>query len=177
MSGFIDFRPVAEADLPLLHLWLNRPHLRRFYQKRAITLDEVVMEYGPAIRGEEPGRLHLALQAGRPFGYLQCYRNLDYPHYARELSLSEGASIDFYIGEPDSLGRGLGPRMERTYVLDVVLPSYPAESTCYVCHETENRAALACSLAAGFKPLRDVIEAGLPSRLLAFPRPVSSTSI
>ena len=176
MSGAIGFRPVTEADLPLLHDWLNRPHLRRFYQKRPISLEEVTAEYMPAIRGEEPGRLHLALLGDRPFGYLQCYRNLDYPDYARELGLDDGASIDFYIGEPDRLGRGLGKRMERSYVLDVVFPLYPHESNCYVCHEAANLAALACSQAAGFRPLRDVTEAGQASRLLVFPR-VATVSI
>jgi len=174
MSDAVGFRSVTEADLPLLHAWLNRPHLRQFYQKRPITLDEVRAEYAPAIRGEEPGRLHLALQEGRPFGYLQCYRNLDYPDYARELALGDGTSIDFYIGEPDRLRRGLGKRMERSYVLDVVFPLYPAESHCYVCHEAANLAALACSQAAGFRPLRDVIEAGQPSRLLRFTRDISA---
>jgi aminoglycoside 6'-N-acetyltransferase len=177
MPDAIGFRPVTEADLPLLHGWLNRPHLRRFYQKRPITLDEVIAEYAPAIRGEEPGRLHLALHTGHPFGYLQCYRNLDYPDYARELDLDDGASIDFYIGEPDKLGQGLGSRMERSYVLDVVFPLYPSETHCYVCHESANHTALACSQAAGFKFLRDVIEAGLPSRLLVFPRDISRQPI
>ena len=177
MSDAIDFRPITETDLSLLHGWLNRPHLRQFYQKRPITLGEVTAEYAPAIYGEEPGRLHLALQADRPFGYLQCYRNLDYPDYARELGLGDGASIDFYIGEPDALGRGLGRRMERSYVLDVVFPLYPAERNCYVCHEATNRTVLACSRAAGFKPLRDVMEAGLPSRLLVFPRGISRTPV
>lgn len=173
----IGFRSVTEADLPLLHAWLNRPHLRQFYQKRPITLDEVRAEYAPAIRGEEPGRLHLALHDGFPFGYLQCYRNLDYPDYARELDLNDGTSIDFYIGEPDKLGRGLGKRMERSYALDVVFPLYPDESHCYVCHEAANLIALACSQAAGFTALRDVTEAGLPSRLLVYPRHTSRASI
>ncbi|HEY1773746.1 MAG TPA: GNAT family N-acetyltransferase [Gammaproteobacteria bacterium] len=177
MSEAIGFRPVTEAELPLLHDWLNRTHLRQFYQKRPITLDEVAEEYTPAIRGEEPSRLHLASLDGRPFGYLQCYRNLDYPDYARELDLRDGASIDFYIGDPAMLGRGLGKHMERSYVLDVVFPLYPAESHCYVCHESSNHIALACSQAAGFRALRDVIEAGLPSRLLVFPRSKSHSSI
>ena len=173
----VGFRLVTEADLPLLHGWLNRPHLRRFYQKRPITLEEVTAEYLPAIRGEEPGELHLALQEGRPFGYLQCYRNLDYPDYARELGLDDGTSIDFYIGEPDKLGQGLGKRMERSYVLDVVFPLYPAEIHCYVCHESVNHTALACSEAAGFRPLRDVVEAGLHSQLLVFTRDISRSPI
>jgi aminoglycoside 6'-N-acetyltransferase len=173
MSDVIGFRRVAEADLPLLHAWLNRPHLRRFYQKQPISLDEVTAEYTPAIRGEEPGQLHLAMHQGRPFGYLQCYRNLDYPAYAQELGFTDGASIDLYIGEPDMLGQGFGKRMERAYVLEVVFPSYPAEQHCYICHESGNTVAQACSGAAGFSHQRDVIEAGLPSRLLVFRRPIS----
>ena len=171
MHDTLGFRAVSEADIPLLHDWLNRAHLRRFYQKEPISLAAVADEYGPAIRGEEPSHLHLALLGDRPFGYLQCYRNLDYPDYAREIGLQDGASIDLYMGEQSLLGQGWGKRMERAYVLERVFPLYPREQHCYVLHERGNAAALACSLAAGFQPLRDVVEAGQPSHLLIFRRP------
>ncbi len=171
MDELLSFRVVSETDLPLLHLWLNRPHLRRFYQKQPISLDEVRDYYLDSILGREPTWVHLALLDGRPFGYIQCYRCLDYPEWAHEIGLTQGISIDLYIGEPDLLGRGLGKRMERDYVLTVAFPLYPEESECFICHEPDNAAALACSRAVGFMDLHEVTEAGIRQRLLVLRRP------
>ena len=61
----IAFRPLQDADLPMLTAWLAEPHVRRFYQKQPVTLADVTREYGPTIRGEEPSRSHLAIATGR----------------------------------------------------------------------------------------------------------------
>jgi hypothetical protein len=50
----IEFRPVEESDFPTLTAWLAEPHVRRFYQKTPVTLEQVALEYGPFVRGEEP---------------------------------------------------------------------------------------------------------------------------
>ena len=94
------FRPVSEVDFPLMTGWLAQPHVRAFYQKDPITLDEVAAKYGPRVRGEAPTHCHLALSQGRPFGYLQCYRNLDWPDWAAEIDVDGGLSIDLFIGDP-----------------------------------------------------------------------------
>lgn len=43
----ISFRPLALSDIDDLFVWLNRPHLRRFFQKQPISRDEVEVKYGP----------------------------------------------------------------------------------------------------------------------------------
>jgi aminoglycoside 6'-N-acetyltransferase len=122
----------------------------------------------PRIRREAPTFQHVAELDGRPFAKLQCYRNIDYPDYAAEIGVNDGISIDLFIGEPEFLGRGLGKKMLRQYLMDVAFPLHPGERRCFICHEAENAAALACSRSAGFEFLRDVMEAGLPCRLLVF---------
>jgi aminoglycoside 6'-N-acetyltransferase len=72
LEGAISYRALAEADLPLMADWLNRPHLRRFFQTTPISLAEVEAKYGPRIRGEVPTCCSIALLDGAPFGYLQC---------------------------------------------------------------------------------------------------------
>jgi aminoglycoside 6'-N-acetyltransferase len=166
VSGAITFRPMRADDLPRLHRWLNAPHLREFYQKAPISSAEVEAEFGPDLRGEHPTFHHLALLSGRPFGKLQCYRNLAYPDYAAEIGVSEGVSIDLFIGEAELIGRGVGRRMLRAYALEVALALHPGETRVFICHETANARARACSKAAGFTTLGSVIEAGRPSELL-----------
>jgi aminoglycoside 6'-N-acetyltransferase len=162
---------LANGDLVLLHGWLNRPHLRRFYQKRPIDLDEVRAEWGPVIRGEEPSLSHLALLDGRPFGYAQCFRLMDWPDYAAEIGVSDGVSTDYFIGEPELIGRGLGRAMLSAYLRDVVFPTFPEETRCVVCHEQENAASHGVLKSVGFRWERDLFESGAPARMMMLPRP------
>ncbi len=61
----ITFRPLSEGDLPRLTDWLNRQHLRRFYQPTAITHEDVTAKCRPRISGEAPTRGRLDRPAHR----------------------------------------------------------------------------------------------------------------
>jgi hypothetical protein len=69
-----EFRPGEESDFPTLTAWLPAPHACRLYQKTPVTLEEVVLKYGPFVRDEEPTICLLAVNGGAPFAYVQCYR-------------------------------------------------------------------------------------------------------
>jgi len=161
----VRLRPLETTDLPLLHRWLNAPHLRRFYRKTPISLAEVRSKYLPLTRHDGPTRSHLALLDERPFGYLQGYRNESYPDYAAVIETTDGVSVDLFIGEETLLGRGLGVVMLRAYLLEL-RRLFPDQSRVYILHDCENAAALACSRRAGFRQIREVIEDGVPSVLL-----------
>ena len=47
----ITFRPVEEQDFPILAAWLAEPHVRRFYQKTSVSLEEIAQEYDRASKG------------------------------------------------------------------------------------------------------------------------------
>lgn len=167
----VAFRPLQDADLPVLTAWLAEPHVRRFYQKQPVTLADVAREYGPAIRGEEPSRSHLAIRNGAPFAYLQCYRNVDYPEWCAIIGVRDGISVDLFIGDPVCLRRGLGQAALGAYLRQVAFPAYPGETRAYIGHELINAAALKCSQAVGFRPLRRFLEDGLEMMLLTFDKP------
>jgi aminoglycoside 6'-N-acetyltransferase len=162
----ITFRALEESDLTRLTEWLNRPHLRRFYQFEPTTPEAVAARYGPYIRGDAPTRSHLALLGGEPFGYLQCYRIADWPDWQAVVETTEGISIDLFIADPDLIGRGLGRRMLARYVEAIAFPFYPDERLCWIGHQLENVAARACSEACGFAAAREYIEEGRPYVLL-----------
>ena len=162
----ITFRRLEQSDLPMLTDWLAEPHLRRFYQKTPVTLEVVAREYGPVIRREEPSSSHLAFRNGEPFAYLQCYRNADYPDWARVIDVADGISIDLFIGKPGYLRRGLGRSALRAYVQRVAFPLYAEEQRAYIGHDLTYTAALRCSEAAGFRPLRPFVEDGVEMVLL-----------
>ncbi|MGH6823676.1 MAG: GNAT family N-acetyltransferase [Methylocella sp.] len=166
----IAFRPVEERDFPLLNAWLATPHVRRFYQKTSVTLEQVASEYGPCVRGEEPGICHLAISAGTPFAYLQCYRNADYREWADLIGVDGGISVDLFIGEPAYLRKGFGRAALSGYLRRIAFPYYNRETRAYIAHEQVNTAALGCSQATGFRPVRAFLEDGVEMLLLATDR-------
>jgi aminoglycoside 6'-N-acetyltransferase len=166
----IGFRAIEERDFPMLARWLAEPHVRRFYQKTPVVLEEIAREYGPAVRGEEPTLGHLALQAGTPFAHLQCYRNVDYPDWAATIGVEDGVGIDLYIGDPGFLHRGLGRAALGGYLRRVAFARHPGEQRAYIGHEPANTAALRCSGAAGFRRMRRFMENGIEMVLLVAER-------
>lgn len=166
----ISFHPLEERDFALMAHWLAEPHVRRFYQKATVTLDEIAAEYGPAVRGEEPSLCHVALLGCTPFAYLQCYRNADYPEWAAIIGASDGISIDLFIGDPAFLHRGLGRVTLRGYLREVAFARHREERRVYIGHDPANTAALRCSEAAGFRRINTFIENGIEMVLLAAER-------
>jgi RimJ/RimL family protein N-acetyltransferase len=167
----VEFRPVAPADFPMMWRWRMKPHVRAFYQRTEISLEELALRLGPRVRGEVPTICHLALHRGEPFGYLQCYRNADWPEWVELTGVRDGISIDLHIGKPSFLHRGFGRSMLLRYLRDVAFESFDVESA-YIAHATDNLAALGCSRAVGFEPLGEFLEDGVPMRLLVLPRSV-----
>ena len=158
MTERITYRPLAETDLSLMADWLNRPHLRPFYQREPISFAAVSAKYGPRIRHEVPTQSWLASLDGTPFGYLQCYRVADWADCQATIGVDRGVSIDLFIGEPGLIGQGVGRRMLSGYVEQVAFPLHAEERLCWIGHELENRAAQTCSAAAGFVPVREYVE-------------------
>jgi aminoglycoside 6'-N-acetyltransferase len=169
-SPIIDFRRLTEADFPILTHWLAERHVRAFYQKSPATLKQVAEEYGPAVRQEEPTICSLAVHRGAPFAYLQSYRNADYPDWADIIGAADGISVDLFIGDPAYLRRGFGQAALRGYLGEVAFPSHVGERLAYIGHEMTNHAALRCSRAVGFRPLRRFLEDGFEMQLLAMER-------
>jgi hypothetical protein len=54
----------------------------------------------------------------------------------------------------------------RAYLQDVAFPLYASEHRAYIGHDLTNTAALRCSQAVGFRPLRPFVEEGIEMLLL-----------
>lgn len=170
MTIDMTFRRLTEDDFPDLRQWLNRPHLRRFFQKQPISLAQIEAKYGPRVRGEEPTHCHLAWLAHSPFGYLQCYRIADYPDWAALIGERDGIGVDLAILEPDLVGQGLGHAMLAGYLGEIAFPLFANESKCFIAHERENHAGIANSRSVGFRFSRSFVEDGNATELLVLER-------
>lgn len=164
----INFRPLSKNDLPMLCEWLNQTHMRAFYQLVPISLEQVIHKFTPRVEGAEPTFSHIVLMDGQAFGKIQSYKNINYSDYAAEVGLTEGISIDLFIGDPAYLKKGLGRQMITAYLKSVALSLFPDERHCYICHDKTNLVALNCSKSVGFNHVRDVTENGIPCELLVY---------
>ena len=85
------FRRMTRDDLRLVHEWLQRPHVQRWWTERQ-TYEEVVEHYGPSIDGDEPTDHYLALLDDQPIGFLENYLVSDHPEYAALVGVGDGVA-------------------------------------------------------------------------------------
>ncbi|WP_214415974.1 GNAT family N-acetyltransferase [Sphaerisporangium fuscum] len=150
----ITFRRLGETDFPLLRGWLEQPHVARWWNHET-SPEAVRRDFGPAARGEEPSEDFLTLLDGLPVGLIQRCRLADYPAYAADLTpiveVPAGAmSVDYLIGDPGRVGRGLGPRMIASMVTRT-WSDHPDATCLLVPVVAANRASWRALEKAGFR--------------------------
>jgi RimJ/RimL family protein N-acetyltransferase len=140
---------MTRADLPLLHEWLQRPHVKRWWRDRE-TLAQVESHYGPALDGDEPTDHYLIVVDGRAVGMIQTYLAAD---YADEWPIGAEpgvAGVDLVIGEEELTGHGLGPRVLRAFVDEIVFDD-PAVVACVAGPDVRNAQSIRAFEKAGFR--------------------------
>jgi RimJ/RimL family protein N-acetyltransferase len=71
--------------------------------------------------------------------------------------------MDYFIGEPELIGRGLGRAMLAAYLDGILFPSFPEERRCIVCYETANAASGGVLRSLGFRREKDRSRAASPA--------------
>jgi AacA4 family aminoglycoside N(6')-acetyltransferase len=154
----VTLRPMSEADLPLLHAWLQRPHVLEWWggDDGAPSLDEVQAHYLPRVQTPERVTPWIALHAGRPIGYAQSYIAMDCgAGWWPEVQDPGLRGIDQFLAEAADLGRGLGTRM--VGALLERLFADPAVTAVQVDPRPDNARAIRCYEKAGFRPLGPIV--------------------
>ena len=110
MASPYAFRPMTEADLPMIRQWLAEPHVRQWWgdpdEQYALVsgdLDEPAMDQ------------FVVSTEGTDFGYIQCY---DLTAWNSGFGTQpEGTrGIDQFIGDPGMIERGHGSGLIRAFV-------------------------------------------------------------
>ena len=153
----IAFRRLTAADLPLLHEWLQREHVRRWWNEHE-TYEQVVEHFLPAIEGREPTDLYAILGNARPVGFIQSYRVWDQPEYRELVEVEEGVGgVDLFLADPALIGRGLGTKVLQQFVSDVVFANADVHA-CIADPDAENHASLRAFEKAGFRVVREFVD-------------------
>ena len=107
----VALRAMTPGDLPDMVRWRQADHVVRWWHADGVpTVEEVTAHYAPRIDGGTPTRMWVAEVNGRSVGFVQDYRLADYPDYALLCPDPGAIGVDYAIGDPAWVGRGLGPR-------------------------------------------------------------------
>ena len=156
-----DFPRLTEADLPLIGRWLLEPHVSRWWADppRETYPDDELDKYRRRITGDDsdPTEILFIRHRDRPIGFIQCYRIDDYDDYGKALALDvTAAGIDLFIGEPDEVGKGHGPKLIRAFLHDVVFKTYDV-AECVIGPSIKNTSAIRAYEKAGFRFFKDAV--------------------
>ena len=164
----IGFRPLEEADLPQVEAWLRTEHVAEWWRD---PLEIAVEKRQAALEGRRDVEHYVILEDERPVGMIQTYRVSDHPEWRELIGVEpEATGVDLFIGEPDAVGRGLGPEILREFARTVIF-ARPETTAAVATVEEANRRSWRAFEKAGFRHVRDVEEDGLPHRLLRLDRP------
>jgi len=164
----IAFTPLREEDVLLVERWLKEEHVARWWRE---PVEEAIEKRCAGIEGRSSTRQFLIVLDGRPAGMIQTYRVEDHPDWRRIVRVgNDVAGVDLLIGEPDLVGRGLGPAVLTEFVWSVVFADSEIAAVVATVEEPNRRSWRAFEK-AGFRHVRGVEEDGLPHRLMRLDRP------
>jgi aminoglycoside 6'-N-acetyltransferase len=112
---------MTEADLPAVGAWLRLPHVARWWTPDT-TAEAEIARYRERVRPDGKSATHMLMITldGVPVGFCQWYRWADYPAEARAVGAGDQElGIDYAIGDPAQIGRGVGTTLIATLTAEV----------------------------------------------------------
>ncbi len=148
----IEFQNLTIHHCPILHQWLQLYHVREFWDDGDRELEQVVNHY---IKIDETTR-YLFYMNNIAVGYIQIY-NINSTHrYAKLANLTnECCGIDFFIGNPNYLGRGLSYQ-----IISQFIASYSQNRLVIVDPIINNHKAIHIYKKMGFHTINKFVENG-----------------
>lgn len=155
----ISFIPLAEEHFSLLLKWLQIPHVREWWDRDIDwTPDLIVEKFGKYVPdhkssdGKEPIKAYIICVDDKQVGYIQYHNVHDSPRSSEAQPLPAScAGLDFYIGEPDYLRKGIGAKTLEIFLKDYIFPEF---NSVFVDPDEKNLAAIRCYEKVGFALLK-----------------------
>ena len=147
----VTLRLMTEHDLPMLHDWLNRPHIAEWWggEDQRPTLAEVFEHYLPTVMAKDDVTPYIAMLAQEPIGYAQSYVAFARSDGYWQDETDPGVrGIDQFLANSAQLNNGLGTALVRSVV--ALLFADPAVSKIQTDPAPNNVRAIRCYEKAGF---------------------------
>ena len=163
------FRPLLDDDVPLLHEWLGRAHVVQWWGPPP-ALAEVQRHYAGGLEARSSSRAYLALLDGQAVGFVQSYVVTACGAGWWPDDTDPGArGIDLFLADAESIGRGLGSRIARSFV-DRLFQDRRV-TRVQVDPSPGNLRAIGCFRRAGFVVRHEVVTPDGPALLMECRRP------
>ena len=148
---------MTEDDVPMLHAWLQRPHIANWWGgEEGLSFEEARAKYIPRVLAVDRVTPHIATLEGRPIGYAQSYVALGCGDGWWEDETDPGVrGIDQFLSEPTLLDQGLGTRLVTALV--ELLFRDPTVTKIQTDPDPTNLRAIRCYEKAGFKAVRTIV--------------------
>lgn len=147
----VTLRLMTVRDLPMLHEWLNRPHIVEWWggEEERPTLEEVLEHYRPRVLAEQSVTLYIVMLGSEPIGFAQSYIALGSGGGWWECETDPGVrGIDQSLANAVQLNQGLGTKMVRALV--ELLFADPSVTKIQTDPAPDNLRAIRCYEKAGF---------------------------
>ena len=163
----VRFRPMLETDVPLLHEWIQRPHVAEWWGGRGASahLEDTKRKYLPRLRDSSSVKCHLAILHGEPIGFIQSYVALGCGDGWWQDETDPGVrGIDQFLGDGSKLGQGLGTRMVTAFVRKLF--EDPSATRVQTDPNPVNGRAIRCYEKAGFRIVGEIVTPDGPALLM-----------
>lgn len=167
----IGFRRLSADDLPSLYLWLDRPHVAKWYAAKPSSFAEVAAKYGPRTEPQSIVRSYIVSVDAAECGYAQAYPIAAFPEYGAALGTPADAwGMDLFIADSWRLSRGVGTEVIRAFSREIVFAECGA-SECVADPAQGNLASIRAFEKAGFVAAGELLAEGQePRRALRLAR-------
>jgi aminoglycoside 6'-N-acetyltransferase len=164
MNKNITFKALKEEHFLLLLKWLETPHVKKWWHADINWTPELIEKKYSNISKrlklktqiiEKPMHAFMINCDGVDIGYIQYYNKHDFlPEQGYDTSeLPEScAAIDWYIGELDYVGKGIGPQALNIFLNEFV---FKVSENAFVDPDTANVRAIRVYEKVGFKKIRE----------------------
>ena len=168
------FEKLNEIHFSLLLRWLESPHVKRWWDSDITWNEKLIKEkYETYVEGykvlklksgeviQKPINGYIIMYEDTPIGYIQYYDKDDFPshHGYESLDIPKPcAGLDWYIGEVDFIGKGIGSEVLKLFIKDVIPQEF---SHIFVDPEIDNIAAIRAYEKAGFQKIAEKVDEGV----------------
>ena len=149
MTSSIQFRRLAEDDLPILTEWLHRPHVAAWWDNQT-SLEQVRVKYLPRLTENSTVVPYFAYRSGLPIGYIQSYvAALEGDGWWPDVLDPGVRGIDQFLADQANLNQGLGSAMVAAFVQSLF--EDPTVTRIQTDPSPTNPRAIRCYEKAGFR--------------------------
>ena len=167
----IAFRPLREADVPLLHEWIHRPHVAQWWggDGPPASFEDTRKKYSLRLHGHSLVKPYIALLAGEPMGFIQSYAAIECGDGWWKDETDPGVhGIDQFLCDESRLGRGVGTRMVSAFVHRLF--EDPNVTKVQADPDPVNTRAIRCYEKVGFRRLGNIVTPDGPALLMVIER-------